>query len=423
MQEFLSRHASKITGVLSCFDRVVFHGHLPLGYPHAMERYLNARGCLLKDFKTFVTQQSERLKTHAQAVAAQANRPYIYLEGYTRKEDLVQDLVRKEGLTVGLVCVLAAVEPCQSFKLCYGKRRPTLKSAKCKCLHFYFYFYFLDREYGFMHVRVQSWFPFQIQVCLNGHDWLAHKLDRHGVAYCRQDNAFLAIEGPPRAQKFADQMVNKNWPRILTAFARKVNPLLQNILAESQYYWVTDQAEYATDVIFQDPAALHSLYQKLLRHAVVCFSAEDVMTFLGRKLHGLFKGELVNDYKHRLPGARVKHRMKKNWIKMYDKFGSVLRIETVINHPYEFKVRRTGKRKGHIVTDWFPMPKGVAHLYRYAEVSLQANRRYLDALAAVEDPAQSYHLLDRVCQPATFNGRKVGASILSHTRTRNSSPP
>ena len=74
--------------------------------------------------------------------------------------------------------------------------------------------------------------------------------------------------------------------------------------------------------------------------------AEDVLTFLGRKLHGGFAGEILNEWKRRWPGARVKHWMKGNWIKMYDKHGCVLRVETVINDPYEFKVRRRAGRRG-----------------------------------------------------------------------------
>jgi hypothetical protein len=86
------------------------------------------------------------------------------------------------------------------------------------------------------------------------------------------------------------------------------------------------------------------------------------MNFLGRKLHGKFQGELVSglheyELKGRLPGRRVKHRMKGNWIKMYDKFGSVLRIETVINQPAEFRVRRRVRRKDKRVTEWVPIRK------------------------------------------------------------------
>ena len=103
---------------------------------------------------------------------------------------------------LGLVCVLSAVEPCQSFKLVPGKGRTRLKSVgrKCLCL----YFYFLDRELRFMHVCIQSWFPLTIQICLNGHDWLARKMDRYGIACRWQDNAFLWIEDPQQPQWLTD---------------------------------------------------------------------------------------------------------------------------------------------------------------------------------------------------------------------------
>ena len=128
-----------------------------------------------------------------------------------------------------------------------------------------------------------------------------------------------------------------------------MNPLLKDLLAGMDYYWVTDQAEYATDVMFKSPAALKPLYDKLVKHASTCFSAEDVLKFLGRKLHGNYQGEVLS----------------------------------------EFKVRRQSVRKGQEVIDWFPLCKGVANLFRYAEICRGANRRYLDALAAVEPPVEA----------------------------------
>ena len=74
-----------------------------------------------------------------------------------------------------------------------------------------------------------------------------------------------------------------------------------------------------------------------------------------------------------LAGARIKHRMKNNWLKMYDKFGLVLRIETVINNPREFRVRRWRTREGRRELAWCPMNKSVINLYRYREVALAAN--------------------------------------------------
>jgi len=404
---FVKKHRAHITGQLSCFDRVIFKGYLPFCQPGAMEAFLWAKGVLLKDFKSFVVAKSEAVKQHALAIAQKAKRPYVYLNRANRKEEEVAAILQRDRITEGLVCVLGTIEQSPSFKLRYGEGRPKLIQAypRCLCL----YFYFIDRRYGLMHVRLQTWLPFTIQVYLNGHEWLARQLDRHQVGYQRLDNAFIQLADPVRAQRFADRLPHQNWPRVLGALARRANPHLGDLLDGLSYYWVIDQAEYSTDILFEDRAALKGLYAQLLRHATVCFSAEDVMTFLGRKLNGNFQGEVLTDYKHRWPGARVKHRLKGNWIKMYDKHGCVLRIETVINQPYEFRVRRQGMREGQKVTGWFPMAKGVANAYRYAEVAQAANFRYLEALSVVDDPANAYRLLDRLCEPVTRHQKRFRA--------------
>jgi len=403
VNQFTTKHQARITGTISCFDRLLFKGHLPLGWADAMERFIGRQGLRIKDFGNFVNRSSDRIKQHAKDMAERAGRPYLYLDGPIRKEDRVQAMLRRDPVIQGLVCILAAVEACQSFKLAYGEGRPRIVPARRKCLCLYFYF--LDREFGLMHVRIATWFPFPVQVCLNGHDWLARQMDRHGISYRQIDNAFVSIDDATRAQRMADRFVKRNWPRILSALARRVNPLMNNLLRGMDYYWVTQQAEYATDVMFTNPAALKGLYDQLLTHATCRFSAEDVMTFLGRKLDGNFAGDVGNNCRKRWPGARVRHRMKENGIKMYDKHGCVLRVETTINRPYEFKVRRRGVRKGKSVIDWFPMAKGVANLYRYAEVSLAANRRYLNALAAVDDPTAARQQIQSLANPVRHKGR------------------
>jgi hypothetical protein len=404
MNEFVKKHAEKITGTLSCFDRLLFKGYLPISHPQGIMNFLNARGILFKDFKSFALKQAAGIKDHAEKMARRAERPYRYLRGYVRKEGLVKKILKEHPIDRGLICVLAAVEPCQSFRLVRGPGRPHLTLARRKCLCIYFYL--LDPVLGLLHVRIQTWLPFTIQVCLNGHDWLARKMDRHHVSYQRIDNAFAWIEDPKRAQRLADRFLHRKWPAILQRFADKACPLFTDILADMEYYWIVEQAEYATDVMFKDRASLQGLYKRLLNHATLCFGAEDVLTFLGRKMHGSFLGEVLNDCKKRWPGARIKHRMKENWIKMYDKHGLVLRIETVINRPKEFKVRRLGKRNGELCMGWYPMAKRVSNLYRYAEICLAANLRYLEALSVVDDPSAAYHALKKVCAPAHYNGRR-----------------
>ncbi len=412
MESFLQQHAEKITGVLSCFDRLIFKGYLPFSYPRGMEGFLHQQEVLLKDFRAFALDQSQKLKDHAQALAEAAGRPLIYLEKRIRKEDEARRLAAKDGVTEGLVCVFSKLETCSSFKIAYGKGRPRLKKSYPRCL--VFYFYYLDPEFGLLHIRLPTWFPFTIQVYVNGHDWLAHQLDKRGIGYHQHDNAFLAIDNLAIAQALADQLTRKKWPRFLNVLARRVHPLLGGLLKGQTYDWVTDQCEFATDVLFKDRQALQSIYPRLLEHASLQFSAEDILSFLGKKLDGRFRSELTGDLKKRPQGYRVKHCYDGNWIKMYDKAGQVLRVEMVINRPRRFYVRRWGNKQGERVFGWFTLLKNVAYLGRYAEIARQATQRYLQALAVVTDPQVCQRMLDKVCNPvSTKQGRRRALNPLS----------
>jgi hypothetical protein len=405
MKQFIAKYGALTTGVLSCFDRVVFRGHLSVSWARALEGLLYRQGVRIKEFGRWVDRQSERVRQNAERIAQAAGRPVEYLTGsHERKEDLVRRIAARDGITEGLVVVLKVVEPCQSFVVRPGPGRPRLQPARRKCLTFYFYV--LDPEFGLMHIRIQSWFPLTIQVCLNGHDWLARQLTAQQIPFTQVDNAFVEIGNMALAQRLADRFPQLRWVRKLNAWARRVNPLLKDVLKDERYHWVIDQAEYATDVLFPGRATLEPHYEAWVRHATLGFGAEDVLTFLGRKLSGRFQGEVLTEAKRRWPGRRVKHRVKGNWIKMYDKFGRVLRIETVINQPREFRVRRWSTRQGVRRLGWFPLNKGVGNFARYAEIARAANGRYLDALCDSVDVATQRPKLEKLAEPARRNGRR-----------------
>lgn len=401
MKEFIRKHDDRIHGVLSCFDRMLFRGYLPIMSGWAMAQFLNALDLKGSRLKPFLLENSERVKDCAVGMAQKHGRPFQYLSSHIRKEDTARQLAERDGIEEGLVCIFSILEPCRTFSFRFQKGGPFVQSARRKCLHLYFYF--MDRDFGLIHVRIQTWFPMQIQVYLNGHEWLARKLSANHVRYTKHDNVFLWIEDMAKAQRFADRFASLNWPAILNHYAKRVNPQMRDILHDRPYYWVTAQSEYSTDILFKRRQDLCELYPQLLSHSTLCFGAREVMNFLGRKLHGKFEGEIVSDLSslvcRRTGGSRIKHRVKENWLKMYDKSGLVLRIETVINNPEEFRVRKQVSRKGKRQTEWVAMRKGVAYLFRYREVSLQANCRYLDALAVVDDPTNAKRDLDRVTTP------------------------
>jgi hypothetical protein len=147
----------------------------------------------------------------------------------------------------------------------------------------------------------------------------------------------------------------------------------------------------------------------LLEFALLTFSPKKIFQYLGRKWHERFDGEVQTWYKtEREPGACLKHYMRKNWLKMYDKPGLLLRVETVINQPGEFKVfRECQHRDGSTTKGWFGMCKGVGNLHHYQRHALACNQRYLDALTPVDDPTPGYDDLKILTEAKREQGRST----------------
>jgi hypothetical protein len=413
VKQFVARFADRITGVVSGFDRLVFRGHLlPLVRDFGMFFFLQRAGVRLLDFKNYVLTTSQRVKTAALADVRKLDRPQLYLgSSRTSKEDLARKLLAEHPVQEGLVCAFTTVEPCMSFEYHRSKdpRQRGLKLVPRKCLHLYKYF--LHPRFGFINARLQTWFPFNIQICLNGREWLARDLTKKGSTFKRADNGFTWLSDPPLAQRLLDQQLQTAWPEALTRIARSMNPLHRKIFAPypMDYYWSAYQTEWATDLLFRDPATLAKLYPALVRHAMDHFKSPDVMRFLGRKEHGNFTGELTTSFKSRPEGVRVKHWVRGNSIKMYDKAASILRIETTIARTQDFKVFRPPHNDPDGRLDWKPLRTGVADLHRRAEISQRSNERYLEALAAVEDTTPCSQIFDSVAKPVTEGQRRFRA--------------
>jgi hypothetical protein len=404
---FFGKFTNVISWVLSCFDRVIFKGHLPISRAAEFERFVDY---VLKirriDFlKNVGPAWSECLVEYSKGLAEGAGRPWQYYPGEIDKDAWAKEQLARSPIQEGLVGVLCVMEACPTFKLAPGQDRPGFVSRKVP--QRVLYYYFVDKELGLMHVRLQSWAPFTCQVYANGHDYVARHLKKKGLGFGQVDNAFVRLDEPAAAQRSADRFAKLPWPKILESYARQVNPLLQDELKGLSHYWVIDQAEYATDVCFTSKQALAGLFARLLAFALLTFSPKKIFCYLGRKWHERFDGEVQTHYKSvREPGACIKHFMKRNWLKMYDKLGLLVRVETVINQPGEFKVLRDCQhRDGTKTLGWFAMCKGVGNLHHYQSHALACNHRYLAALAAVDDPTPGYDDLRKLTEPRHHQGR------------------
>jgi hypothetical protein len=413
MKRFIQRFSDKIIGVLSGFDRLVFRGNLRrVAFPEGLMSLLWHRRVLLKDYSAYVTDVTEQLKEASYEAARKQNRPIVYLEySKTDKDKVAREIAKKDHITEGLVAVLKSVELCRSFEL---HRNSETKKLEIICkwrkgLHLYHYL--IDPKFGFMNARIQTWIPFYIQICLNGREWLARQMDRNSMRYTQLDNCFAWIEDFEKAQRLMDQQLKTNWPRMLDRIARMLNPAHGKIFRgfPARYYWSAYQSEWATDVAFKSRAALASIYPTLTLHGITTYTSHDVLRFLGRKLTGHFGGEVVSDFKIRPEGVRIKHSVNGNSVKMYDKSGRVLRVETTIQDPHDFKVFRPKENDPRGECDWRMLRYGVADLHRRSEVCQAANERYLDAQAAVDTCIPLGDLVSSICQPTLYKGHRVRA--------------
>lgn len=419
MKEFLQKFGGVVIGVLSGFDRVLFRGTLRgLCFGEGMTLYLSLNKIMFKDAGAHFEAISNRVKNTAERRAAECGRRVEYLESPgTNKEERARQIAAADGITTGLVCVLKTVEPCRSFCIQRDAKRKQqhILCATRKCLHYYFYYQ--HAELGLMHVRLQSWFPFTIHICINGREWLARSLDREGIAYQQRENCFLRLTDVERAQQLADAQLKTDWPALLDGFARAVNPLCPELFGkfQTQYYWSVPQMEWATDLMFESRAALAEIYPRLIRHGIQTFKSPDVMRFLGRYLmpngglHPRFNGEVVSDLKERLEGVRLKHRAGDTSVKLYDKFGRLLRIELTSNGVRGFKVFRPLEGGREDRKAWHCLRKGVADLHRRAQLSQACNERYLAALAQVETTQSLEEVVQPICRPVRFDGRRARA--------------
>ena len=159
--------------------------------------------------------------------------------------------------------------------------------------------------------------------------------------------------------------------------------------------------------MFKERSFLEDIYPSLVGHAFYDFTCTDVFTFMGRKPDPRFQGEAVSDYKDRPVGCRVKFKLRSNSIKMYDKC-SVLRIETTINDPREFKVYGTVHHQdGTESMKWKPMGKSISNLYHYAEVAKACNQRFLDAMVDIVPVKSTLDEIGKICSSKKIDGKTV----------------
>jgi hypothetical protein len=395
-------------GVLSCYDRIVITGTLP-GICHAagMTSFLNAKGIRIFDYARFAEPLRERIRSRAEQLAAEQGARIEYIaKTHIRKEEVVAKVLAARGEQPGLVHVISAMEACESYRPWHDKAsgKTYLKPDSGKCLHYYFYF--IDQVLGLCYLRVPTWCPFRLQFYCNGHSWLARKLAAAGIEFTLADNALVQVADIERAQALADNLSPAELHRRLDRYAERLCPVGE--VFGQRYHWSLMQVEYSTDLMFRSEATLKPLYEQLSRQAVLAVKAEQVASFLGKKITAQLAQEIGSRFSTRIEGTCIKHRFGKNGVKMYDKFGRLLRLETTTNDVSFFKHhRKVEHQDGHSTRELAPLKKTIYSLIDLREILAGCNRRYLEFLSALEDTSSGERDLARLTTPKPHDDRTI----------------
>ena len=409
---------SKLFGAIRGFDRIRFRGTIrSISDSKGLGRALISLGVLLVQFKEFFLGITANILAGAKKYCAEKGIEYIWAMEKVDKDAMAKRaLGEKPADYTGPLFCLGTLEGCVTANVVRNraKKRLELAMKPGKCTHLYLYFN--DPEYGLGHIRVQTWAPFGVHVCLNGRSWLENQLKKEGVKYMKAENCFPWIEDVGKAQALLDMQRRSDWKELLEGLLGEYAPWLSSSLGmiRPEYYWSADETEFATDYMFRDQAVLDRIFPMLVRYGMMASDCAAVMRFLGAKPGwkggGTFPKDLHGDSRRRHEGVRVKHCANGNSVKMYNKQGTVLRLEATINNTRCFDVFRHPEDDPSRPMSWQHMRKGVADLDRRAEISDGINKRYAEHISAADTGERFGELLDKACRKASLQGRN-GKSV------------
>ena len=381
------KYEDQVAGMIGCYDRVIIRGYLePLGYAKGMTKYLYSQNIRIFDYTKFAEPLRDEIRANAARLARENGLEinFISRSGAVRKEELIEAKLAERGLEPGLVCILSAMEQCQSYKPWHDKEShyTYVKMSQGKCLHYYFYF--MDAQLGLCYLRVPTWCPFRLQFYFNGHNALAAKLDQAEIGYQMADNAFVEIDDYDKANELADLDIEELHHK-LDQFAAQYCPVVTRL--NLNYRWSISQAEYATDLVFHSQKTLQAILPPLMETLIQVVKPTDIATFLGRKLNPRYQDQMGSRFNKRWLGRRIKHQMGPVSIKMYDKFNQVLRIETTVNDVAFFQqYRRVHHRDGSSSKKFAKLKKTIYSFAPLAETLQAVNNRYLKFISAIDTP-------------------------------------
>jgi len=269
------------------------------------------------------------------------------------KDDLARSHLAKFAKQQGVVMIGKAQEKALGYK---GQRKDHGKKvwfdySRQRLFVTYYYFYILDADFGLFFIKVCTYFPFDVKVCFNGHEWAKQQLRKEGIRFEALSNGFLCCENPERLQIICHQL---NAEKIQALFDRWVEQLPWPITPEQQAAGYAHQLsiwqlEVSRTQVFQDPEQGWALVEALIRDNLDLGRPDRVSLIFERKVTKATPSEFHTRVLREGIQPIIRIHYKHSALKQYLKDGRALRTEMVFNNTQDFGIQRGLKNFSHLV--------------------------------------------------------------------------
>ena len=351
MELFAKLFDSLLVFVYHCFDRIVIHGYLSgLSRPEQVVHFVRHVLGIPAVSKELLSQRTEDYRNWVEAYARNHKIPVEWAEKGRRKEDHVLPTLRrmeKRG-AYGVYFIFKSMEQGRTFRITvpkYPTQDPNHRILAVQRSRFtHYYFYIRDEVLGPIIVRVASFFPFHATYWLNGHSFIQRELERTGVGFHKNDNAFLAVDDVAALQAAADRLspalIRKQldyWTLILGPKFSKKERAQMNL---SRFYAIA-QIEYCRNFVFKRHFPIHKIFERSCEIGLWRLTANRISEIFGVRLHKRLRGKLATVIDQIEHGHHVFRAYWKNaFLKQYEKFSRFLRNELCSNNLRDFGLKK-----------------------------------------------------------------------------------
>jgi hypothetical protein len=410
LSEVLGHH---VQFAYTAWDRIVLNGYLerlqrPENLVHFFREVVGAPAVTPE----VLLSRTKPYRAWVARYAAAHRIPMVAAPPGQRKEDVVAPYYRQFRGEAGVVAILTSTESGRTFVSATPRYPPPSQDPHYRLLYrgrkrfLHYYFYVLDPILGPMSLRVATFLPFTLACFLNGHSFLAQELTRQGVAFRKDDNAFLAVADVAALEAASARLTPRLIAQRCEYWARRLAPpgtvfsAAERAAVSLRYRYSVAQIELATDVVFKRTAPLRALFRRATEVGVLLGGADRTTHLFGRRITHRYRGKLQTVLDRRNEGQPIlRSYYRSSFVKQYEKGDRLLRTETCLNNTYDLGI---GRR--------------LEHLPELRERMLATNTRYLDAQAEVLASTVDAGALAALARPVVIGRRRVPGLKLEDDR-------